>query len=236
MGSSSSKDKNIENKMTKENSMISKNENVENKMTKENSIISKNKNVENKMIKEKSLLINEINELRKKPKEYIKKLIKNKQYFKNGTKIWRYPDKVQIKTEEGPAAYDEAIDFLKNKAVAVKELTPSKGLNNIALDFLKEFQRDENSNIEMEPIIYNHGDFSGDFRRLVKFGYNTPEHIVVNLVVSDGDKSRGQRNALLSDKLNRIGVAQGKHDLYGECCIIVACTIFENNNNDKNIL
>ena len=174
-------------------------------------------------------LYREVNKLRKNPARYAEKIVKNKQFFKDGSNIWKHPDaKAGIKTEEGPAAYDEAIRFLKNNAQAVGELTPSKGLNKIASDFLYEFQKDPNANVEIEPIVEKRGNFTGNFRRLVQFGSDTAELVVVNLVVCDGDKTRGHRDALLSDNLHQVGVAHGNHDTYRQCSVIVACTKFEN--------
>ena len=60
------------------------------------------------------------------------------------------------------------------------------------------------------------------------FGGETPEQAVINLIVSDGDKSRGQRDSLLSTEIKRVGLANGKHDTYRHCTAIVTCTEFEN--------
>ena len=68
------------------------------------------KSLENKIIYHD--LINEINELRKDPKKYAGKLVKYKQYFKEGSNIWKHPDFERgVKTEEGPTSYDESIVF-----------------------------------------------------------------------------------------------------------------------------
>ena len=174
-------------------------------------------------------LIKEINEFRKDPKGYAKKIAKNKEYFEPNSNIWKDPNaKRRIKTEEGPAAYDEAIEFLTKKAKPQEELVPSKGLNAIAKDFLTEFQKDPNANVEIDKIVENHGNFTGNFRRLIQFGSNTAELVLVNLIVGDGDKSRGERDALLADNLQRVGVAHGTHDTYRQCSVIVACTQFQN--------
>ena len=42
-----------------------------------------------------------------------------------------------------------AIQFLKNRAQPCNELTPSNGLDNVAADFLKEFQNDPDANVEI---------------------------------------------------------------------------------------
>ena len=176
-------------------------------------------------------IIKEINELRRNPYQYSEKLVKNKQYFQNGGKNWKHPDiKTTIRTEEGSAAYDEAIDFLKSFSPTspLEDLTPSKGLNKIASECLYKYQKDPNQNVELEPVVEKTGEFTGAFRRLVEFGSNTAELVIVNLLVCDGDKSRVYRAALLDDKLKKVGVAHGKHDLYNNCSVIVACTTFKN--------
>ena len=80
----------------------------------------------------------------------------------------------------------------------------------------------------MDPIIDRHGKFTGNFKRLVEFGANSPEQVIINLVVSDGDKSRGHREALLLDNLKYVGVAHGTHDTYRTCSVITCATQFEN--------
>ena len=83
-------------------------------------------------------------------------------------------------------------------------------------------------NIDMEEIINKYGTFSGSFSRAMDFGGETPEQAVINLIVSDGDKSRGQRESLLSTEIKRVGVANGEHNAYRHCTAIVTCTEFEN--------
>ena len=145
-------------------------------------------------------LLRELNELRRDPKGYSFKVQKYKDYFEGN--ILKIPGaQAGIKTEEGPAAYDEAINFLKN-APAADEMTPSKGLFYIASDFLGMVQKETDpnnlKNVDMDSIISRHGNFVGNFSRSMEFGGATPEQVIVNLVVSDGDKTRGQRDALLN--------------------------------------
>ena len=172
-------------------------------------------------------LIYEVNKVRRDPAGYVDKLVRYKNYFQGN--VWKHPDnKAGIKTEEGAAAVDEAIQFLRSQAQRVDELTPSKGLNKVAADFLREFQKDANANVELDPVISRYGNFTGNFRRLVQFGSDTAEQVVINLLVCDGDRSRGHRDALLADGLKRIGVAYGTQETYRFCSVIVACSKFEN--------
>ena len=172
-------------------------------------------------------LIYEVNNVRSNPASYAEKLERYKSYFQGN--VWKDPNSnVGIKTEEGAAAVDEAINFLRSKAQRVDSLTPSKGLNKVAADFLREFQKDANANVELDPVISRYGNFTGNFRRLVQFGSNTAEHVVINLLVCDGDKSRGHRDALLADGLKKVGVAYGPQDTYKYCSVIVVCSKFDN--------
>jgi len=174
-------------------------------------------------------LVKEVNDLRRNPYAYADKLVKYKKCFENGTNIWKQPkSKFRIETEEGPAAYDEAIDFLKNKSKSRNELAPSKGLTKVAEEFLSEYQKDPMANIDLEGTVKKYGNFTGFFRRLVQFGAETPEFVVISLVVGDGDKSRAYRDALLSENLNKIGVAQGDHKDFKICSVITVCNDFTN--------
>ena len=181
-------------------------------------------------------LINEVNDLRRNPAEYVAKLEKSKEYFKPGTNIWKHPDnKAALKTEEGPDAYDEAISFLKKKSSPVGELTPSKGLNKIAAEFLEIYQKDANKKVEIDSVVEKYGHIIGKLRRIVNFGSFTAEQVVINLLVSDGDKNRVHRTNILDEKIKMIGAAYGKHDVYKSIAVIVLCEKFVNtkDNDDK---
>ena len=74
----------------------------------------------------------------------------------------------------------------------------------------------------LEALIEN-------LNREISMGDETPEQIVVSLVVSDGDASRGHRDCLLSPELNKIGAANGTHKVFRYCTVIFFCTQFKNN-------
>lgn len=175
-------------------------------------------------------LLNEINEFRTNPKAYSKKLEKQLPNFKGKT-LMNPEKKVGMQTQEGAEAYKEAIDFLK-KAQPVEPLEPSKGLARISADFLAEVLKvDPNDigNINADEIIQKYGSFVGSMNRELDMGNETPEDIVVSLIVSDGDPERSHRDCLLSTDLKKIGIATGKHPTYRFCTIIFFCTKFTNN-------
>ena len=172
-------------------------------------------------------IIAEINELRTNPRGYAQKIRQYKGYFSG--KILRIPGStVGIKTQEGPDAYEEAAKFLEDTQ-AVCAFESSGGLTRVAQDFLEKVTNSDHSRvgeINMENIIARHGEFTGNFSRAMEFGAGTSEQVVINLVVSDGDKARGQRDSLLNGGLKRVGVATGKHNTYRTCTVIVSCTKF----------
>ena len=174
-------------------------------------------------------LLMEINLLRTNPKKYAKTISKYMNYFKGN--LLCLPDtNAGIQTEEGVEAFKEAVDFL-NKQEKLEPLKPSKGLCRIAEEFIAIYQKPdagELANKDMEDIINKYGSFSGSFSRAMDFGGETAEMAIINLVVSDGDPSRGQRESLLSTEIKKVGVANGEHDVYRHCSAIITCTEFDN--------
>ena len=174
-------------------------------------------------------LLEEVNAFRRNPAGYADKLEKAKGYFKDNN-IWKHPkSKVAIQTQEGPKAFDDAIEFLFRKTtMSAPELDPSKGLNKIAHEFLEEFQKDAQANVPLEPVIKKYGTFSGNFRRFVQFGGANAEMVVMSLLVSDGEPNRENRESLLLQDLSKIGVAYGTHEAMRHCSVIVVATKFTN--------
>ena len=174
-------------------------------------------------------LIMEINLLRTNPKKYAKTISKYMHYFK-GNLLCLPESNAGIQTEEGVEAFKEAVDFL-NKQEKLEPLKSSKGLCRIAEDFIAIYQKSDSgdlANKDMEEIINKYGSFSGSFSRAMDFGGETAEMAIINLVVSDGDPSRGQRESLLSTEIKKIGVANGPHQTYRHCSAIITSTEFEN--------
>jgi len=175
-----------------------------------------------------SELVQEINKVRANPSSYADIIDNYKQNFQG--KILKLPNSnVGIQTREGAEAYEECSRFLRSADPAEPQI-PSKGLTRIANELLVVVQRDpaEINNVDMNSIIDKYGSFVGSFNRVMECGGATPQQVVINLLVSDGDRSRSQRDALLNKSLKRVGVASGKHDIYRVATIIIFCTKFQN--------
>ena len=183
-------------------------------------------------------LLDEINFLRTNPRRYSKKLSKYIDCFKD--KILYLPDtNVGIQTEEGAEAYKQAIDSLLKESRR-EPLIPSKGLCQVAETLVSEAQKDADNvgNIDIEKMIKKMGTYKGCLSRIFEFGGETPEQVVINSVVCDGDPSRGQRQSLLNAEVKLIGIANGKHEVYGHVSTLVTITEFKNNErtNDEGFL
>lgn len=175
-------------------------------------------------------LIKEINLLRTNPKQYASKLTKYLNYFND--KFFCLPESnLQIQTEEGIEAFKEAIEFL-NTQTELSPLNPCPELNQIAEEYISESIKNNSSELndeEIEKIINKYGNYFGFFYRAIDFGGENPEMTVIDLIVSDGDSSRKQRETLFNSEINLIGVANCKHDIYRHCSGVITCSEFEIN-------
>ena len=155
-------------------------------------------------------LFEEINSVRLNPSSYVDKVLKYKDYFEGN--ILKIPGiDTGIQTQEGAAAYEEAVNFLKS-AQSTEALTASKGLFQIANDYLSQIQNievEKIDTIDINTIIDKYGSYQGEFAQSMEYGSTTPEQIVISLLVSDGDSTRTYRDTLFKSSLKKIGIATG---------------------------
>jgi hypothetical protein len=180
-------------------------------------------------------LLDEVNQLRKDPKKYAEKINKYISYF-DGDVLNLPGRKAGIRTHEGPKAYQEAVNYLSRQN-PVEPLDPSKGLFRVAQDFLRRIQRKnaDASSVDVDAIIDKYGTYYGDFIRATDYGGQNPEQSIINLIVSDGDRNRRQRESLLSSSYKLIGGATGTHPMFHNCTVIFTCTEFENSKDAEDI-
>ena len=180
-------------------------------------------------------LLEEVNQLRKDPKKYAEKINKYISYF-DGNVLNLPGRKSGIRTHEGPKAYQEAVNYLSRQK-PVDPLDPSKGLFRVAQDFLQRIQRKnaDASSVDVDAIIDKYGTYYGDFIRATDYGGQNPEQAIINLIVSDGDRNRVQRESLLSPSYKLIGGATGTHPMFHNCTVIFTCSEFENSKDAEDI-
>ena len=167
-------------------------------------------------------VIAESNRIRTNPKAYIPIL---EEYLKNfDGNLLTLPGKNEIlETEEGPRAYKEAIDFLKNQK-PINVIEYDEEASKVAQDYSKflsnskEDQVEDESQIEQRVEKYLEYDYS--ISENIDFGGSTGIEVIVNLLVDDGVKNRTHRDNLFSDKYEYYGVGVFEHPEYDYCTVI----------------
>ena len=99
------------------------------------------------------------------------------------------------------------------------------GLAHSSHDALLEIQKFEDINelddLNIDAYLSEHGQVVGHFAQAVDFGSSSPELVVINLLVDDGDVNRGNRGNILDTKFKLIGVSTGNHLVYHNCTVLM---------------
>ena len=98
----------------------------------------------------------------------------------------------------------------------------------MAKEFLREYQDNKDAEPDLDAAIDRHGQAAGYIKRLVEFGAHSPEQVVINLLVCDGDPGYRLRKSLLLKDLKYVGVATGEHSEMRICIVIVPVGDFKN--------
>jgi uncharacterized protein YkwD len=169
-------------------------------------------------------ILAEINELRTDPSAYVKYLEQMKSNF-NGNTL-KLSDGMQLVTNEGAAAVNDAITFLKAaRPLSVFRLSP--GLTKAARDHLqdlikKDMAGHKGSDGSLPPQrVERYGQWSVTVKENISYLAQTPRDIVINMLLDDGNPKREHRKNLLSKDLKVVGLAVGDGKTYGRLCVIV---------------
>lgn len=171
----------------------------------------------------------EINALRKNPSLYVAILEEwKKNYDGNFLKL---PNEIPIITNEGAAAVDEAIAFLKaaRPAAAVSLMT---GLGSAADLHLRDMMSSgkpghTGSNGSLpEQRLEIYGEGTNEMKELISYFAPTARRIVINYLTDDGNRRRGHRNALLNNNFRLIGIVTGDSTKFNKVCVIVMADSF----------
>ena len=172
-------------------------------------------------------VIEEVNKIRLNPKTYSNKIRGYLSCFQGN--VLRIPKQPGLMTNEGPAAYREAADFLLSLP-KLQPLTLDNALNSAAQDMAEELSHYEEFEqmdaINRDSILEKYGHYEGQFGESTDFGSMSPEMVVVNLLVDDGNKSRGNRKMLFKETYRKIGCGSAPHSTYKSVTVIMYATNF----------
>ena len=172
-------------------------------------------------------VIEEVNKIRLNPKTYSNKIRGYLSCFQG--KVLRIPKQPGLMTTEGPEGYREAADFLLSLP-KLQPLTADSALSSAAQEMsteLAQFQDFEQMDqIDRTSILEKYGHFEGQFGESTDFGSLSPEMVVVNLLVDDGNKSRSNRKMLFKETYRKIGCGCSPHNTFQSVTVIMYATNF----------
>ena len=128
-------------------------------------------------------------------------------------------------TIEGPAALDEAIEFLERQA-PLPPLKADAGLARSAAGFARDqgpqgyTGHASADGATLSDRVHRQQVWSMSTAEAISYGYENPRDVVRQLIVDDGVSSRGHRKVLFDTFLRFAGVGCGPHRVYGAMCVI----------------
>lgn len=168
-------------------------------------------------------VLRELNEVRTNPSGYSKHLAEMLPRFRGS--IYHVPGKIDLQTNEGPAAVQDAIRELQG----TRPLPPfsiSQGMNRAAQEHCDECGpightgHDGPSGSTMDSRISSYGEWNGGIGENISYGCTTAADIVQQLLVDDGLSTRGHRRNILNGKFLIVGIGTGPHSDMEYMCTI----------------
>lgn len=179
-----------------------------------------------------------INFVRRNPKALIPELEGMLKCFKN--KYFKIPGtNINIITHEGDSAVKEAINFLNNQKVIV-DFKESNGLYLAAKDHARDIgvnglaSHEGTDGSRMCDRIEKYGDWQISIAENIGFDDSKARDIVLNMIIDDGNASRGHRNNIFSIDFKSIGVACGPHRDYKHVSVINFAVSYKDNDELQN--
>lgn len=181
-------------------------------------------------------VIAEIRSARLDPAKYAEKVEKFRDtYFRKKKEgenegdedfIIKKPRENWIKTNEGKKGFNDAIEFLKNLKEKVNDIIPDERLINACNDHVNDIGPSGSVNhlSSKQEDVYNrierYGEWDNTCCEVIDFGATSPEEVVINLIVDDGNQGKPQRANLFSNEWRYVGVATGEHKVYAITTVI----------------
>ena len=134
-----------------------------------------------------------------------------------------------IQTNEGPAAVQEAIDFVK-KAAPIGGLSWDGHLaaackshvEDIGPKGLCQHESSTGESLSEKVEKQTHKPLNGSLGENLSFGEDNAVSVVASLVIDDGVESRGHRDNIFTKGFNKMGCFSGPHAGYNT----MTCMVF----------
>jgi hypothetical protein len=146
-----------------------------------------------------------------------------KQYYQG--RILQLPDQDAIATQEGIAAVEEAIQFLR-RLQPLSPLNLSQGMSMGARDHVNDLGPKGtighygSDGSQFLDRISRYGESQGAVGENITYGVTSAQTIVMQMIVDDGIAGRYHRENIFFDGFNTAGIACGRHQRYQYMCAI----------------
>lgn len=177
-------------------------------------------------------LLSELNQCRTNPRRYSAKLTNILKFYKGNS--YEKPGKNLIETKEGSSNVASLIKYLKTIRPS-PPLKWSPALYEVAKAQVEAhgpqglINSTANKDELMEMINY-YCKCSGQIGENIDYSNDTPEDIVMSLLIDDGCFARYKRLNIMKKDHRYVGAAIGHHAIYGHMCsMIFAETVFDDN-------
>lgn len=166
----------------------------------------------------------ELNRFRGDPDAYADELRSYRPRFEGKLLIAEEGSEIDIMTNEGVAAVDEAIRDLRGQK-PLPRLAYSETLARAAADHVAVQSRSgavghyTNGRGPGERVIARGG--GRYISEVITYGHHSPTGVIDQLLIDDGVPGRGHRHSLLAADRRYAGVACGSHPVHRTVCVII---------------
>ena len=179
------------------------------------------------------------NEIRMNPASFIPKLQAQLAKFSTDPatpNLWITGTGTNLMTQEGPAAVQEAIDYLTAITAPITDAMQWDQYAEFECKDLvteqsptQETGHDTPSGVTMSQRFAKYGQFVGTIGENIAYGKSVAEDIVLQLFVDDGVASRGHRTNIMKPEFKFLGSSSGGHGKYGSMTCIGYAAGFTSN-------
>ncbi len=167
-------------------------------------------------------VLDELNLARTNPKRYAEFLAEMRPYF-NGNHLER-PGQITLLTQEGVAAVDEAISFLRSTE-PLSALRFSKGLSLAAKAHVNDQQNGAMGHTGSDGSqpwdrMNRYGTWQDRVAENISYGGYSTRGVVIQLIVDDGVPGREHRANMFNPEYRFVGVACGTHARLHDMCVM----------------
>jgi len=178
------------------------------------------------------MLLAELVLARTNPGAMVEKLQLRKRYYR-GLEYDNAETGTRLTTVEGTSAVDEALDYCLARLRGLGDrarIRPYEGLHKSARDFCAimatTLTPHNESPDQAEKRLSRYGRVQGTVGQSVALANLSPEEIILDWLIDDGNKARPNRNAVFNGDFQAVGIASGPQSTTGRITTVIFAKSF----------